>query len=91
MPNHNNSRERARRPREETREPNFPGRNFRHDRCPDCELEERLNIVGQPIFLKDIGIQKTLGCETCGGTGHVNRIATLDGVGIDPYEIPRRG
>lgn len=78
------------RPRHQPGTPTFPGRNFRYERCEDCEIEERLNIVGQPIFVKDIGIQKTLGCETCGGTGHMPRLGTLDGVGIDPYEIPRR-
>lgn len=77
--------------RSEPSEPNFPGRNYRWERCEDCDLEGALNLMGQPIFMPDVGIQKTLGCETCGGTGHVNKIATLDGVGIDPYEIPRRG
>jgi len=71
----------------QTRTPQFPGRGQKTERCPDCEYEERLNLLGQPIYNRALGIQQTFGCETCQGTGRVPRALK----GVDPYEIPKKG
>lgn len=57
------------------------------ERCPDCEIEGRLNLLGQPVYNAALGFQLTLGCETCDGSGRVGRAL----VGVDPYEIPKKG
>jgi hypothetical protein len=79
------------RPPKQEREPQFPGRDVTDERCPDCDIDERLNAVGQRRFDERYGIPVTMGCETCGGTGRVPRVRGADGKAVDPMELtPKR-
>lgn len=95
MPNHHASRQ----PRAK-REGEFPGRDDKYERCPDCEENSAavgstelspLDLLGRVRFDPDRAIPRTLGCETCGGTGRVLKKRTADGRPRDEYELPKKG
>ena len=58
------------------------------ERCPDCELEGNLDIVGRPKKLGRIPFRgssvtkwradATRGCETCGGSGRIEVLRRND-------------
>lgn len=60
------------------------------ERCPDCEVEWRLDVLGHPIRRwitirgkRHLLFSATHGCETCGGTG---RVRLEDRRRRDPYD-----
>lgn len=86
MPNH------GRRPNQDlTRQEEFPAKDDRTMRCPDCEdnssgnrtENDMLDHLGKARFNRALGIPRSLGCETCKGTG---RIPALP---IDLMERPK--
>ena len=87
MPNHHQAN-----PPKTPRKEDFPGRDEKTERCPDCEenssvvqstADAPLDLLGKSRFDRSRGIPRTIGCETCGGTGRVPK-----GWRGDEYELP---
>lgn len=76
----------ARKRHKSSREPTFaPIPDFR---CPDCEIEGRLNLVGVGRLHR--GAWLPYKCDTCKGKGRIPLIAKVRAgcKTSDPYEIP---
>jgi len=46
-------------------------RVVRPHRCPDCDIRNDLNVMGQPFPIRRYAKFGVKNCETCAGTGRV--------------------